>query len=201
LADNRDRQPPSAQGPQQALKDIEFIKELISRNKRKVDESPPYLLIWGTYVMIGFVGMHFDMSVWPNWYWAIGAIAASALTAVAGIRQARRSPSPASEVGAFGWMFWLPFLAVFLTGSFLLFSGIVRAEHASFLWMSLVGVAYVSLGPLTGRGTVVLGLWFIVLAIATRAFLLDYQFLVLGLLGGGSLVATGFVLLLRGKAR
>src|SRR5690606_13797237 len=95
------------------------------------------------------------------------------------------------------WMFWVPFAAVLLAGVFMMFTDIVRPEYLSVLWLCLLGVVYISMGSLLGLGPVMLGFWFIVLAIVTRLFLLEYQFIVLGLLGGGSVILTAIWLLRR----
>ncbi|MFD0868519.1 MULTISPECIES: hypothetical protein [Paenibacillus] len=184
-------------GADQALQDIEFIKQLIARNRKKLDHSPPYLYIWGAYMMIGFVGMHFDHSVWPNWYWLSGAIVGSILSAAVGMRQSRSSNE--QEGGAYAWMFWLPFAVMMLSGFFMLASGIVRVEYASFFWVILVGISYVSLASLAGKGPAVVGCWFILLSILTWLFFREYQFIILGLLGGGSNIMAGIYLQWRSK--
>ncbi|MBW7454977.1 hypothetical protein ACFOLF_03090 [Paenibacillus sepulcri] len=179
--------------PQQALQDIDFIKRLIARNQSKLASSIPYMFIWGTYLMIGFIGMQFNQTCWPIWYWSIAAVLGGLLSALTGIRQSRRGLF-AKDGGAIGWMFWLPFLVILAAGSFMMAADIIRMEYAAFFWFMLVGIAYVSMGPLAGKGPVILGIWFVVLSMLTRLFLVDYQYLVFGLLGGGSILATGFIL-------
>jgi hypothetical protein len=183
----------------QALRDIDFIKQIITRNEKKMDNSPPYLFIWGTFLMVGMIGMQFDIATWPMWYWPIGTVLGSALSAVTGIRQSRHLPKKAAG-GTNGWMFGLPFLVMMVAGFFMMATGIVKAEYIPLFWFMLVGILYVSMGSLLGKGPMIIGIWFIVLAAATRLFFLDYQFMVLGLLGGGSLVLAG-VLLQRRRGR
>ncbi|MFX3632767.1 MAG: hypothetical protein ACE3L7_06800 [Candidatus Pristimantibacillus sp.] len=175
-----------------ALEDIEFIKRLITRNQKKLDQSPPFLFIWGTYMLVGFIGMQFDVTVWPNWYWSIASVIGGLLSAIVGSRQSRHMPKQSG--GSTGWMFWLPFLIVFLSGFFMMITGVVKQEYISLFWLNLIGIAYVSMGPLIGKGPVILGVWFVVMSVLIRLFFLDYQFLILGLLGGGSMLATGLLL-------
>lgn len=175
-----------------ALQDIEFIKQLMARNQQKLDQSPPFLFIWGTYMMVGFIGMQFNHTVWPMWYWGIASIIGSALSALVGMRQSRGAAK--QEGGSMGWMFWLPFLIVMLSGSFMTLTGVVKMEYVSLFWLNLIGIAYASMGPLVGKGPVILGIWFIVLSVLIKLFFLDYQFLALGLLGGGSMLLTGWFL-------
>jgi len=182
----------AAREPQRALQDIEFIKQLIAKNQRKLDQSPPFLLIWGAYMTAGFIGMHFNHTEWPMWFWPIGSIVGGILTAVVGIRQNRKTP--VREGGSYGWMFWLPFLMLLLSGTFMIATGIVKLEYISLFWLMLIGIAYVAMAPLLGKGPVFLGCWFIILAVITRLFLMDYQFLVMGLLGGGSFFVTALLL-------
>jgi hypothetical protein len=176
----------------QALRDIDFIKQLIARNARKIDQSPPYLFIWGTYLTLGMVGMQFDSESWPMWFWSIGAVVGGIISAVIGIKQSRDTVGP--EGGITGWTLGLPFLVMMLAGCLMMVTDIVRMEYLPLFWFILVGILYVSLGALVGKGPVLLGIWFIVLAAATRLFFLDYQYLILGLLGGGSVVLTGLLL-------
>lgn len=177
---------------QQALRDIEYIKQFMTRNRRKLVSAPPYLFIWGCYMMIGFLGMQFDLERWPIWFWSCGSVVGSVLTAIVGKRQSRQSAI--SDGGAYGWMFWLPFAAVLVSGGFMMMMEIVQMQYASILWLMLIGIAYVSMGALLGKGPVILGIWFIVLAMVTRMLFLEYQFLIFGLLGGGSFVATAILL-------
>lgn len=187
----------AGQASQQALQDIAYMKRLIARNMSKLDRSPPYLFIWGTYIMLGLVGMQVNDTVWPIWFWSVGAVIGGALSALAGIKQSRSAA--VQEGGSYGWMFWLPFVMVLLSGCLMMAMGIVEMDYAALFWMMLLGVSYVSLAPLAGKGTVILGIWFIVLSALTRLFFLDYQYLVLGLLGGGSIVVTGLLLKRRGR--
>lgn len=175
-----------------ALQDIEFIKRLMAKNKKKLDQSPPFLFIWGTYMMVGFVGMQFDHTVWPMWYWGIASLIGGILSAIIGIRQTRHVSK--QESGSTGWMFWLPFLMVMISGAFMMLTGIVKMEYISLFWLNLIGIAYVSMGSLIGKGPVFVGIWFIVLSVIIKLFFLDYQFLMLGLLGGGSMLVIGLFL-------
>lgn len=179
--------------PQQALQDIEFIKQLIAKNRRKAKEASPFLIIWGLYIMIGFIGMQFDSTIWPQWYWAIGAVVGGILSAVIGVRLPRGSTGRLR--GSYGWLFWLPFLVTMLSGCFMMVADIVKLEYLSFFWLTLLGMAYVSLGAMLGKGPVYMGIWFILLAVITRLFLLEYHYLILGLLGGGSNIIVGIILL------
>ncbi|MBD2843660.1 hypothetical protein IDH44_00535 [Paenibacillus sp. IB182496] len=182
---------------EQALQDIQFMSMLIARNRRRLDNSPPFLVLWGLYMLIGFAGMQFDVEVWPGWYWSIGTVVASAISAVIGMRLPKESGN--EQGGSYGWMFWVPFAAVLASGAFMMFTGIVRLEYVSLFWMMMIGIVYVALAPLLGRRPVLLGGGLIVLAMLTRLLLIDYQFLVLGLIGGGGTIATGLYLRARSK--
>lgn len=189
--------PKSEPSPQQALQDIEFIKQFITRNQEKLDQSPPYLFIWGMYMVLGFLGMQFSLKLWPMWFWPCGAVIGGVFSAIIGMKQSRRTG--VREGGAYGWMFWLPFAMVFVIGFFMMAADIVRMEFASILWLMLIGLSYVCLGMLLGKGPIILGIWFIALGTLTRMFFLEYQFMIFGLLGGGSIVVTGFILQQRRK--
>ncbi|MBB6672731.1 hypothetical protein [Cohnella nanjingensis] len=197
---NHDSESPRSQAPSspqavQALRDIDFIKQLIERNRRKLPNAAPYLLIWGAYLVVGFIGMQIDETQWPMWFWSFGTLVCGALSAWVGIRQSRGFRKNASEpAGSAGWTFGLPFLMLMLSGGFMMATDIVNMTYAALFWFMLIGVAYVFLGALVGQGAMLLGIWFIVLAILTRLFWMDYQYLVLGLLGGGSIVVTGWML-------
>jgi len=179
--------------PQQALEDIAFIKQLISRNQQKLNDGAPFLLIWGFYVMVGYIGMQFNQVEWPIWFWSSGSIIGGILSAIAGNRISPKS-SNVQQGGASTWMFWLPPLIMAISGCFMMATGIVKLEYLSFFWFILIGLLYVSMGPLLGKGPIYLGSWFIVLSMLTRLFFLDYQYLILGLLGGGSIVIVGYLL-------
>jgi len=192
---NKSQETAHASESLQALRDIDFIKQLITRNKKKIDQSPPYLFIWGTFLMLGMIGMQFDSTTWPMWYWPIGSVMGSIISAIIGIRQSRQNVGKTD--GTNGWMFGLPFLVMMVSGFFMMATGMVKVAYIPLFWFMLVGILYVSMGALLGKGPVMIGIWFIVLSAATRLFFLDYQYLVLGLLGGGSVVLAAVWLQLR----
>lgn len=183
--------------PIQAMQDIEFIKQLMARNQEKLEQASPYLLIWGVYMMLGFMGMQFIGLIWAMTFWPIGAVAGGILSAIIGIKQGRERGM--QKGGTSNWMYWLPFLVMMLAGSSLIALDIVRKEYLGFFWLTLTGVSYVSLGSLVGRGPVVLGIWFIVLSVLTKLFFIEYQNFIFGLMGGGSIVLMGIFLRLRGR--
>jgi len=186
---NTDQEKDKSTESLQALRDIDFIKQLIARNGQKMDQSPPFLFIWGSYLAIGMIGMQFDRTDWPMWYWPIATVVCSILSALVGYRLSRRIP--VREGGTNGWMFWFPFLMMMLAGVLMMATGMVKQEYLPLFWFILVGILYISMGTLIGKGPVILGVWFIILAAVTRLFFIDYQFLILGLLGGGSVVLAG----------
>ncbi|CAH1212578.1 hypothetical protein PAECIP111893_03563 [Paenibacillus plantiphilus] len=183
--------------PLQALQDIEFIKQLMARNQKKLEQGAPFLFIWGTYMMLGFIGMQFIGLIWAITFWPIGSVVGGILSAIIGIRQSRESG--VTKGGRGDWMFWLPFLVMILAGYSLMALDIVRKEYLGFFWLTLTGVTYVYLGTLIGRGPIILGIWFIVLSVLTKLFFIEYQNFIFGLMGGGSIVLMGVFLQLRGR--
>jgi len=181
----------------QAIQDIVFIKHLMARNQQKLGQSYPFLYVWGLYMMVGFAGMQFDLEQWPKWYWLIASIVCSIASVMLGIRQDRQSTAQSQLGGFMGWMYWLPFAATMLSGMFMMLSGIIKLEYISLCWLILIGITYVAMAPLIGKGPAIIGIWLIILAVLTRYFFLDYQFVILGLFGGGSLVGAGLLLQLR----
>lgn len=174
----------------QALKDIEFIKHLVDRNRKKAHNSAPYLYIWGTYCTLGYLAMHFYRHPSINWYWLIASLICSILTAIVGIRQTRKY-GPRESDRSYGMIFWGPAIAAFGTAYALILLGAINVQYIPILFMLTTGLLYINYGTLLGRVFSLLGWWFIVLSIVTGKFFFEQQLLVLGLLGGGAIILTG----------
>ncbi|WP_274362948.1 hypothetical protein [Paenibacillus thermotolerans] len=174
----------------QALKDIEFIKHLVDRNRKKATNSAPYLYIWGSYCTLGYLLLYFYRDPLINWYWPIALVICSALTAFVGISH-KRKYGPQKNDRAYGWLFWGPALASSVCAYALIFLGAINVEYIPVLWMLITGLLYINFGTLLGRAFSLLGWWFIVLSIVTGKFFFEQQLLILGLLGGGAIILTG----------
>ncbi|MGO4372184.1 hypothetical protein [Paenibacillus sp. 2TAB19] len=182
---------------QRALQDIEYIKGLLARNERKLGEASPFMYVWGAYLTVGFIGMHFDQKEWPIWYWGIAAVICGAISGIIGSRMMKTQRG--GEGGFSTWMYVLPFAAMFAAGSFMLLTNMINTDYTALFWTILIALSYIAMGSMAGKGPVYLGLWFIVLAIVTRLILLDYQYIVLGVFGGGSIIVFGYLLQQRRK--
>lgn len=176
---------------ERALQDIEFIKRLLAKNERKLGEASPFMYVWGVYLTIGFMGMHFDQKELANWYWGIAALICGVVSAVIGSRMTKRD---GGQDGGFStWMYVVPFAPMLVAGGFMLLTNMINTEYTALYWTILIALSYIVMGSMAGKGPVYLGLWFIFLAIITR-LLLDYQYIVLGLFGGGSIIVFGYLL-------
>lgn len=174
----------------QALKDIEFIKQLVQRNRRRAGESSPFLFVWGTYCTLGFLGLHWLKELYATLYFPIGAAVCMLLSVWIGIRIGRRNGKPDRRMGI---LFWLPGLAMFIGFYLIMALGLIKPEYISLFSLLITGIYYIQLGSMLGKEMIYLGFWFMIVVVVTRLFFMDVQNLVLGIFGGGSIILTGFI--------
>jgi hypothetical protein len=174
----------------EALKNA-AVTEKRSRAAYSYSQSAPYFFVWGTVWLLGYGAealvplAHLPRS-WTGWCWTGLSIAGAAACIIIGRKQALRNGRPAWRAAVLFLIIWLYFFASFSVlpphseqqvGAYipLLFAAIYSAIG---LWL---GLRYILVGAFMAAAT--LGAYFL---------LHEYFFFWMALVGGGSLILTGF---------
>ena len=180
----------SSEQAAEALKQVAAAEQR-SRAAYNYSQSAPFCFVWGGVWLLGYgaealAPLVYPPGKWIGWWWMGLTIAGVAAGMLIGHRQALRHGRSGWRYGALVLIIWLYFLSSFSVlhphnsqqvGAYipLLFAAIYAAIG---LWL---GLRYILVGAFMAAAT--LGAYF---------FLRDYFFLWMALVGGGSLILTGF---------
>lgn len=179
--------------PGEALQDLEFIKSLVLHTRVRASGMAPYFILWGFIWMVGFSSPLWLRSEWTGWLWTVLDAVGVAASIWIGIGQTRRhgpAPGPWSKIN---WTF-LPLMLLGVVLAFFALRGGIAPEYMPGISVVIVGTGYLQAGVVLGREMQVIGTWLLILGVTVPTWFLPYQSLLFGILGGGSLVATGFIL-------
>jgi hypothetical protein len=180
----------SSEQAAEALKEAAAAEQR-SRAVYNYSQSAPFCFVWGGVWLLGYgvealAPLVYPPGKWIGWWWMGLTLAGATAGMLIGGRQASRHGRSGWRYGALFLILWLFSIAVFAVlhprsdlqvGAYfpLLFAAIYAAMG---LWM---GLRYILVGVFMAVAT--LGAYF---------FLRDYFFLWMALVGGGSLILTGF---------
>lgn len=181
--------------PEDALKQIEYLKELADETRIRASEGYPFFLLWGALWILGYIGMiNLDYQIWA-WVAPLGGI----LSGVIGWRM-----KPYSGAGPL--LKKLAKLSVILgVSACCVFAALVTVStnpNPRFLtafWPFQIGVIYTAVGLFMGKEMVKIGGWLLATAIISLWLPPTFQLIWLAALGGGALLLTGLLLLRQAK--
>lgn len=183
----------SQQEAQQSLRDIEAV---MTHTRRALAHGggPYYMLLWGTIWFLGFGLSQFASADVIGWGWALLDTLGALLSVWIGFTQSRRVRS--TTLGPRLGLFWLALFGYAFIWMWL-------QPPASGMQLALMLTLY------TMFGYVVMGLWLHInlsvgvglavsaIAVATYFLLPGWFYLTMAVLGGGTLFASGWVMLKR----
>jgi hypothetical protein len=171
------------------------LKEASATERRSAEaysysQSAPYCFVWGVVWLLGYGAeglfpLDHPAWMWMGWWWMAISMIGAAISIVIGSRQNARRPGHSWRIGTlFGimWLFsfflfrlWHPTPAEIGAYFPLLFAAIYTAVG---LWM---GLRFILVGVFVGAMTLI-----------AYFYLREYFFQLMALVGGGSLLLTGF---------
>ncbi|HUW66035.1 MAG TPA: hypothetical protein VMW83_15340 [Spirochaetia bacterium] len=185
----------------EALEDVQYLKSLVVHARGHVAQMAWYLVVWGAVWLVGFLAQAVGLLSGRHGgdLWAVLVAAGLIATAAVAFRQVRLAGCPMP----FLVRLWLwSGLAVFGNGAAVLFLAHVMGflvvtnpwfwGYFSAVW---VGAWYMPGGFLFGRGMTILGAWLVLLGLGIPLTGLGSPAgpAIMGLLGGGALIATGLL--------
>ncbi len=189
--------------PEEAVRDVEFIKTLVAGTRRTSGEVAPWLLLWGIIWIVGFslplAGVK-GAALGRAWMWLDLAGAAGSFL----IGWRRGGPIPYVWKGIL-WS-WAVLLAAALAAQAAL-PRVVRPDLLvrpdglvyAVIWVLLPGLAYLQAGFFAGRDLALLGAWLITVAAAGLALPFPWSHALYAVAGGGGMLAAALLLRREGR--
>lgn len=179
--------------PEEALAQINYLKEVIAQTRLRVADGYPHFLWWGLIWIFGdLCGLWLKHQQY-GLLWVGLSILGGAGSTIFGIQlhsKQKDKPVPLllKQLGLLS-------LTLLLTAGLLFpltFQG-ASGKFNSAYWPLWIGIIYVANGIFMGRQLVWIGLWVLIEAAIALYIPGPYFYIWLALAGGGALVATGLV--------
>lgn len=183
----------------EALEYLAYIKSITDHKKRYGKQTAPYLLIWGCVWLIGYGVNYFNLSSLGYWSWISLSVLGWIGTIVVLFKQGSDEQLP-NYIKEQTKYISASFIGIFLMFAFLINTGLLEYSQylLGFYTVLLVSIMYILLGVLIGKEVFLIGIWLGVLSIATYTWFPEFMNPIFALLGGGSMIVSGAILIKRG---
>jgi hypothetical protein len=180
--------------PDEAIKQIAYIRDLLDSTKQRVATYWPIFVMWGPLWMLGYLGEYWQDNggpAWLDWRWAI--LNAIGFVGTFLLVSQRRGRQPLTSLER--QMLWLQ-VGVF----FAFFFGIPMAIGGGTIvdWNTYVpfyvGFTYFVAGVFLGRELIMISLWLAACALAAEFLPEHVRWLWFAVNGGGGLIVSGLIL-------
>jgi hypothetical protein len=183
-----------------AVKSLKDIRTTMSRTGAQVSRDPGwFFLIQGSIWLIGFLVTQFAPSIaGPSWI-ALNIVGISAVIVTSiilyGRKGRQRHPGMASRIVAIT-------VGILVFDGLLVFSfGLTGPQDFSYLLVISMAFCYFVIGLTTRQSMSVMGAFIALAVFGAKMLFPSYLYLSIGILGGGSFIASGlFILLRKGKS-
>lgn len=183
------------QDAQQAFDDLNYIKHLTVQTRNSASETSPYFIIWGIAWIIGYGSEALGFGDILHWTWMTLGIVGMTLTIYTSVRQTKANPLPKVvdrqlTFGFIGFSITTLLVVTLIITGFLQF----QVEYIGLYSIIVVSILYMFIGIALGKEIFLMGIWFAIIA-AGNAFLFPpYHPALTAIIGGGSLLFTGWML-------
>jgi hypothetical protein len=180
----------SAEQASNALKEA-VATEQRSRAAYSYSLSAPYCFLWGTVWLLGYGAealfpLGHPAWMWLGWWWFGLSMTGAVISVLIGRRQNARRPGMSWRIGVVFLIIWLFTLALFAVLH-------PRSDlQVGAYWPLLFAAIYAAFGLWMGLRYVLIGIFMAVSTLAAYFFMREYFFHWMALVGGGSLLLTGF---------
>lgn len=175
-------------GSQEAAQSLKTIDDAGRRSAEfyGYTRSATYFFIWGLAWVVGYGGEAFAPFAERKWIWAAVTLLGLAATMNLSIRQAARGRRGGWRIGA---LFAIIYLFTF--GLFAILRPVNDYQIGTYFPL-LFAAIYAAVGLWLGVRYVLVGAFMAVATLGAYFLLRDYFFVWMALVGGGSLILTGF---------
>jgi hypothetical protein len=173
----------------EALEQITYLKKIVGQTRLRLADGYPYLLIWGSIWLLGYLG-----SIWliPDLLWPIIAGVGGILSVVIGVIY-KRGQSVPPLLKNLGWIGLILFLAMgCMFGLLITITQKIQILHS--YWPFQIGIIYLVMGVFIGRKMILIGSWLILVAMTGLWLMTPFLQIWMAVGGGGSMILSGFLL-------
>jgi len=181
---------------QQALENIELIKEIVLQTKKDMSLSGGgwIAIIWGIFCFVGILGEKFFLLRGPyeGLWWTVLSLIALCATYL--FVKSKRKSYPQKHRHSVRWffLFWIPLLMLAYTLClFCIFLPGLSPQYITIFILLVVSTGYLMLGFMFFKEILLMGALGFVATILTAIFFLQYNDIILSLLFGTGLILTG----------
>jgi len=176
----------SAEQAAQALKEA-HAAERRSAEAYSYSQTAPYCFVWGIVWLLGYGAQALiPAGTWLGWWWMGLSLAGAVASVVIGRSQNIRRPGKSWRMGVLFLIIWLFTAALFTVLH-------PKSELQIGAYFPLLFAAiYAAIGLWLGLRYILVGVFMAVATLGAFFFLREYFFHWMALVGGGSLLLTGF---------
>jgi len=182
---------------QEALENIELIKELVLQTKKHISQYGGgwICIIWGIFSFVGVAGQRLFIPHGPalGVWWTALAVGAGFGTYVITRSYTKFQPAKAQhDYMLYFLKFWIPLILLGYTlAIFVAAIPSLSNHYISIVILLVVSTGYITIGFLFYRGILVMGSIGYVASIVCAIYFLEYGDIILGVLFGVGLITTG----------
>ena len=182
---------------QEALENIELIKELIVQTKQHIGHYGGgwICIIWGIFSFVGVAGQRLFVphGTWIGVWWTLLAIITGFGTFLISRGYMKNDPIRAQhEYTRYFFLFWIPLLLLGYTLAILVAANpALSNNYISIVILLVVSTGYLTIGLLFFKGILFMGCAGYLGSILCAIYFLEYSDIILGILFGVGLIATG----------
>lgn len=185
---------------QEALENIELIKELVLQTKKHVGiyGGGWISIIWGVFCFVGVAGQRLFIPHGPliGVWWTVLMVVAGYASYLVSQRYVKTQPVRARhDYMRYFLRFWLPLVLLGYTLTFFIaLTPSLSNRYISIVMLLVVSTGYLIIGFLFFKGILYMGSIGYVCAILSAIYFLEYSDIILGALFGIGLIITGLVI-------
>ena len=179
---------------------LSHIKTITLQKKEYGKQTGPFLVIWGIIWVIGFLISSTNWESIVPWTWILLGVIGWLFTFILYFKQEKNEPLP-TLLRTQLQMILIGCVCLLAIFSFLIISNILPFSFTFvFFYMTLlISIMYVFLGAIFGKEIFVMGIWIGIITMVTFTWFPSYSEIIYAIIGGGSLVFSGFWLIHRGR--
>ena len=181
---------------QQALENIELIKEVVFQTKRDMSLSGGgwIAIMWGIFCFVGMLGVRLFLlsGLYAGLWWT--ALTVITVFATYLFIRTKHTSHPQKHRQSTRWffLFWIPLLILAYTLClFCVFLPGLSPQYITIFILLVISTGYVMLGFMFFKEILLMGALGFVATILTAIFFLEYNDIILSVLFGTGLILTG----------
>lgn len=179
----------------EAIERLDFLKQLVEDARVRISDSYPIFIVWGIVWIVGYAGSVLLPADYQAWVWPTIlplAFAAMLMDGVLGRRRGRYMyPSTPLTKNLFRMNLLMALVTFFFIPN--LVAEVSERDQMHYIPF-MIGFTYLLNGLFVGRELIWIGAWIAIAAFAASFMPFDLASIWMAAAGGGSLVATGWML-------